>query len=238
MPVTDTMLVPRASVAALMALLVVGALADPPVPGGVPPAPAAAAEQPIDRGASMRPAVLRDMPDISGKSVGQLPANTPVVLFERARLWVRVRPADAPQAPTAWASLLDFRFGGAPTAPPPPPRAGAPAAGGGAFAGFSRSVSSLLAGFSGRQNSYGGNTATIGIRGLTSQELGGAAPNYQAYADIERFAITPQDAQNYAFAGGLVPQRLTYLAPPVAAPAAPVGGAPSPTGAARPTPFR
>lgn len=172
----------------------------------------------------MRPAVLRDLPDRAGSPVGELPASTPVLLYERSRLWVRVRPLNAPQAPAAWASLLDFRFGAGPAAPRATPAA--PSSGGG-FAGFSRSVSSLLAGFQGRQNSHaGGDTATIGIRGLTSAELGAAAPNYEALARMESFAIQPQDAQSYAFAGGLVPQRLTYLNAPAPAAATPAPGAP------------
>jgi len=208
--------------AALLVALAVDVPADPPVavPSTASQAPAAtAAESPIDQGISIRLATLRDLPDRTGSEVGNLPANTPVLLYERSRLWVRIRPSNAPQAPAAWASLLDFRFGAAPAT------SRAPTPGGGGFAGFSRSVSSLLAGFSGRQNSYSGNTATIGIRGLTSQELGEATPNYQALAEVERFAIAPLDAQNYALAGGLVPQRLSYLAIPAPA-STPAAGAP------------
>ncbi|MGD9603557.1 MAG: SH3 domain-containing protein [Gammaproteobacteria bacterium] len=206
-------------------LAVFGVHADPP---GTSPGPSVAstavAPAPIDQGMAMRNAALRDMPDRAGKVVGQLPANTPVLLFERARLWVRVRPLNAPaDTPLAWASLLDFRFGAAPTAAAPaaavPGRPPVTTGAGGVFAGFSRSVSGLLAGFQGRSR-HGGDTATIGIRGLTSAELGGAAPDYQGLARMEGFAITPQDAQAYAFAGGLVPQRLVYLAAPAPVPAA------------------
>jgi len=93
-----------------------------------------------------------------------------------------------------------------------------PQAAGGAFSAFSRSVSGLLAGFNSRQAGYAGSNATIGIRGLTGADLNAAAPNYQAYADIERYGVQPAQAQAFAFAGGLVPQRIMYVtAPPAAA---------------------
>ncbi len=178
-------------------------------------------ETPIDYATTLRQSVTRDFPGTSGTQLGSLPANTPVWIYERSRLWVRVRVANAPEAALAWVSLLDLRFG---AAAPPPPRA--PASGGG-FAAFSRSVSGLLGGFRGHQSNYAAPTATIGIRGLTAGELAQAAPNFQAYAESERFVANPYDAQAYAFAAGLVPQRLPYLVPPAVA-----------TPASRPTPFR
>lgn len=196
-----------------------------PVPAAAP-APAAAAA-PIDYGTSIRPATLRAEPDPAAAALGDLPIGTPVALLERRRLWVRVQPQSAAPSAPAWAPLLSFRFG------PPAAAAGAPAAatGGGGVAGFSRSVSGLLAGFRGRQAGYGStDTATIGIRGLTSAELGSAAPDLQALAELDRHAVSPQDAQAYAFAGGLVPQRLPYLDTAPATPAT----AP----ATRPNPFR
>jgi len=178
----------------------------------------AADELPIERGVTIRPAPVLDFPDRSGKPLGTLPANAAVDVYERRRLWLRVRPPAGAVGPAGWLPLTELRLGG--MAQPQP---GAPPvqSTGGVFSAFSRSVSGLLAGFHARQSGYAGSNATIGIRGLTGGELTAAAPNYQAYAEIERYTVMPAQAQAFAFAGGLVPQRIMYVtAPPTAAPGA------------------
>ena len=179
----------------------------------------AADELPIERGLTIRPAPVLDFPDRSGRSLGTLPANAAVDVYERRRLWLRVRPPAGTAGPAGWLPLTELRLGG--MARPAAPVPAQPPAAGGAFSSFSRSVSGLLAGFNSRQAGYAGSNATIGIRGLTSADLSAAAPNYQAYADIERYAVMPAQAQAFAFAGGLVPQRIMY----VNAPQAPATGA-------------
>lgn len=180
----------------------------------------ATAEIPIERGLTIRPAAVLDFPDRSGKPLGTLPANAAVDVYERRRLWLRVRPPVGVVGPAGWLPLTELRLGGMtqPAAAPAAVQAQAP---GGAFSAFSRSVSGLLAGFNSRQSGYAASNATIGIRGLTSGELSAAAPNYQAFADIERYSVMPAQAQAFAFAGGLVPQRIMYVtAPPTVAPGA------------------
>lgn len=171
-------------------------------------------EIPIERGITIRPAAVLDFPDRSGRPLGTLPANAAVDVYERRRLWLRIRPPAGAAGPAGWLPLTELRLGGMTQ------QAAAPAqAAGGAFSAFSRSVSGLLAGFNSRQSGYTASNATIGIRGLTSGELSAAAPNYQAYTDIERYSVMPAQAQAFAFAGGLVPQRIMYVtAPPAAAP--------------------
>lgn len=202
----------------------------------------AADEQIIDRGSTVRPATVLDFPDRSGKPLGQLPPNAPLDVYERQRLWLRVKPPLGMTGPAGWIPLTDMRmgFGGAPSvtsgAPIAPAAPGAaPPPSGGMFSSFSRSVSGLLAGFQTRQSGYAsGSNATIGIRGLTGAELNASAPNYQALSDVERYAVPPAQAQMFANAGGLVPQRIMYVtAPPPAGAAPAAGGAPFD----RPSPF-
>ena len=184
----------------------------------------AADETPIERGLTIRPAVVLDFPDRSGKPLGNLPPNAAVDIYERQRLWLRIKPPAGQAGPAGWVQLPDLRMGfSAPPAAAAPAPAPAAAPGAGAFSSFSRSVSSLLSGFQSRQSGYAsGSNATIGIRGLTGGELNASSPNYQALADIERHAVMPAQAQLFANAGGLVPQRIMYVtAPP---PASPTGG--------------
>ncbi len=170
---------------------------------------ATVADPPIDRATAVRPAAVRDFPDASGRQLGTLPAGAAVDVFERSRLWLRVSPPPGSPASAAWLQLTDVRLGGLPA---PAAAAGGAPQGGGAFSAFSRSVSGLLAGFQARrQTGYAGSNATIGIRGLTAAELATAAPDYQAFAELERHGVMPAAAQGFAFAGGLVPQRIQYL---------------------------
>ncbi|HMM77331.1 MAG TPA: SH3 domain-containing protein [Gammaproteobacteria bacterium] len=186
----------------------------------------AADEQPIDRGSTVRPATVFDFPDRSGKPLGQLPPNAPLEVYERQRLWLRVKPPAGLAGPAGWVQLMDMRMGFgvapalAPAAAAPARAAPVPAADPGMFASFSRSVSGLLAGFQSRPSSYAGSNATIGIRGLTGAELNASSPNWQALAEVERYAMPPQQAQLFANAGGLVPQHILYPTSPAPAPAA------------------
>jgi len=182
-------------------------------------------ETPIERGVAIRPAVVLDFPDRSGKPLGTLPPNAAVDIYERQRLWLRVKPTAGLQGPAGWVQLPDLRMGF--SAPPTTATAPAPtpAAGGGGFSSFSRSVSGLLAGFQSRQSGYAsGSNATIGIRGLTGGELNASSPNFQAFADIERYAVMPAQAQMFANAGGLMPQRIGYVTVAPPAPPSPTGG--------------
>lgn len=199
-------------------------------------------EQPIDRGSTVRPAVVRDFPDRSGKPLGQLPPNAPLDVYERQRLWLRVKPPAGLAGPSGWVQLTDMRMGFgmapavAPAATSPAAAVPAPATNPGVFSSFSRSVSGLLAGFQSRQSSYAsGSNATIGIRGLTGAELNASSPNWQALADVERYAMPPQQAQLFANAGGLVPQRIMYVMGSAAGTAPPPAGQAAPFD--RPSPF-
>ncbi len=202
-------------------------------------------EQPIDHGSTVRPATVLDFPDRSGTPLGQLPPNAPLDVYERQRLWLRVKPPAGMAGPSGWVQLTDMRMGFgmapvlAPTAAAPAAPRPASAPDPGMFSSFSRSVSGLLAGFQSRQSSYAsGSNATIGIRGLTGAELNASSPNWQALAEVERYAVAPQQAQLFANAGGLVPQRIMYVSSAPAASAAQPGqpaGQTSPFD--RPSPF-
>lgn len=216
------------------AVLVAALLGSAPVVRPV----AAVDEQIIDRGATIRPAMVLDFPDRSGKPLGQLPPNAPLDVYERQRLWLRVKPPAGLTGPSGWVQLTDMRmgFGVAPAlaAGQPATPGAAPPASGGMFSSFSRSVSGLLAGFQSRQSTYAsGSNATIGIRGLTGAELTASVANYQALAEVQRYGVQPAQAQMFASAGGLLPQRIMYV---TAVP--PAGAAPgqSPFDA-KPSPF-
>lgn len=166
-------------------------------------------DRPIDRATAVRPTAVRDFPDASGRQLATLPAGASVDVFERSRLWLRVTPPAGSPSSAAWLQITDVRLGGLPA---PTAAAGAAPREGGAFSAFSRSVSGLLAGFQARrQSGYAGSNAQIGIRGLTAAELATAAPNYQAFAELERHGVMPAAAQRFAFAAGLVPQRIQYV---------------------------
>ena len=83
-----------------LAALVVGALL-----AGVA---RAADELPIERGLTIRPASVLDFPDRSGRPLGTLPAHAAVDVYERRRLWLRIRP---PAGTARTWSLVSRRYG-------------------------------------------------------------------------------------------------------------------------------
>ena len=158
------------------------------------------AEDPIDTGVTIRAAALRADPTPASAAVKEFAANTPVMVFERQRLWVRVASADDTTT-TGWLRFTELRFGTGVTSASTAPKSSG-------FAGFSRSVSGFLSGFRGGSSRTANTTATIGIRGLTVAELQAAQPDTNALATISRYSISAAEAEQFAGAGGLAAQHV------------------------------
>lgn len=85
-------------------------------------------------------------------------------------------------------------------------------AGGGFFRNLARGATSLL----GRPSAVAptGATATIGIRGLTAEQMRNAQPNPGALQQMEGNAVNGGEAASFAQAASLKPQNMQYLAGP------------------------
>ena len=147
----------------------------------------------------VRDTVLRTEASFDSAEIMKLVAGAEIIPLERVRLWVRVSTkADNPK--TGWVRLNYLR--GRPAATASQPSRSNP------FAGFSRSVSGFLSGFRSRRAPQSAQTATIGIRGLTSEELTAARPDHKALAAVDQYVSSGTAAKNFAASGGLTERDL------------------------------
>ncbi|MGR8950680.1 MAG: hypothetical protein ACU84Q_21775 [Gammaproteobacteria bacterium] len=147
----------------------------------------------------VRDTVLRTEASFDSAEIMKLVAGAEIIPLERIRLWVRVSTAAA-NPKTGWVRLNYLR--GRPAAAATEPSRSNP------FAGFSRSVSGFLSGFRSRRAPQPTQTATIGIRGLTSEELTAARPDHEALAAVAQYASSEAAAESFAESGGLTERNL------------------------------
>lgn len=149
---------------------------------------------------------LRQDPAESSASLGALAADSAVARTgERKGSWVKVRTA---QGTTGWVHMFDV---GA--------QAGAAAASSGSGAATSglRSLGGLFGGGSSTTA-----TATVGIRGLSAEDIANAQPNPAAVQQAEKLRVSADQAQRFASAAALRKQNVEPLPEPPR-PAAPSG---------------
>ncbi len=140
---------------------------------------------------------LRQAPDPAAAVVAYLKAGQAVTITGRDGSWLQARTVGEP-AQKGWIRMFDVRLTGN--------------GGAGRSAGtFSR----LLDLFRGDEHkgAPGRVTSTIGIRGLTAEELRTARADLRALRQMERFASDPRRALHFADEAQLRARRLGYLEP-------------------------
>ena len=148
---------------------------------------------------------LRDQPAASANTLANLPAGTSVTrLPQRTGPWMQVQTGTGQ---VGWVHLFELTAS----------NAGAPASNGltGALRG--------LSGFLNRGSTSGGTTvatSTVGIRGLSKEDIQNAAPNTAAVERLEQFRVDDAQARRYASERSLHAQTIAPLPAP-AEPAAP-----------------
>ncbi|GEM_PF-3229569 len=104
---------------------------------------------------------------------------------------------------------------GTPAPPPPPPSAAppppAPAASDNFFARLSRGATGLLGSQARAPETNQGVTPSLGIRGLSAEDLRTAAPNPQALQQMEGYQCNAVDAADFARTAQLTAQNVPYL---------------------------
>ena len=163
-----------------------------------------------DPGIMRRAADLRAAPKDDAQSLISLRAQAPVTrLPGREGAWIQVRTV---AGQTGWVHLFDV---------------GSPGASGGAPSGASQAGSGALRGLTRLftpGSASGGTTVpttTVGIRGLSAEDIASAQPNPAAVAQME--ALRQNESQARAFASSASLKSQTVEALP--APAAPGAGA-------------
>lgn len=141
---------------------------------------AALAQEPFT---TNRATEMRATPDDTGMVLETLPAQAKVQLLERKGAWSRVKT----EAQTGWVRMMHLRGGVTIGESAPASRSG-----GGFLSGFNR----LLGGS--QQTNQRAQSATLGIRGLSPEELQTASPNPQALAQMKSYSATKPDAEKFA----------------------------------------
>lgn len=153
-----------------------------------------------------RPTTLRDAPAATAATVANLPAQSAITrLPARQGPWVQVRTA---AGISGWVHLFDV----------------ASAAEQGTVASTATGALRGLTNFFNRGNAAAPTTptATVGIRGLSAEDLGSAQPNMAALAQAEGQRQDANQARKFAADAALRAQTVAPLpVPAVAAPAQP-----------------
>jgi len=138
---------------------------------------------------------LRQAPDDSATLIRVLAERTPAQILERRGAWSRVKIEKS--SDMGWVRMMHLR-GGATVVETE--------SSGGFFASFNR----LLSGNS-RSNTRG-QSATVGIRGFSREDVERAQLNPAEFEKLKRFQASQGDADRLATQGRLAFRRVAYLA--------------------------
>lgn len=140
---------------------------------------------------------LRSAPDDSATVIKQLADKAPLQLQERKGAWSRVKSG----SDMGWVRMMHLR-GGATLVSDQQQATGG---------GWLSSMNRLLGGGSSSTNQRA-QSATVGIRGITEQDLRDAEPNPVALAKMKGYAAAEGDARQLATQGNLAFRNVAYLA--------------------------
>lgn len=139
---------------------------------------------------------LRVAPDDAAMLIRPLAEKTPVQTIQRRGPWTQVKVGND----TGWVRMMHLR-GGATVVE------GERTTGGGFLSGFQR----LLAGDSNRGNQRA-QSATLGIRGITEEDLRNAEIDLAAFNRMKGYAVPDGEARRFALQARLSLRSVAYLA--------------------------
>ena len=141
---------------------------------------------------------LRAAPDDTAAIVKQLADKTPLQLQERKGAWSRVKSAND----TGWVRMMHLRGGATVVADEKSPSSGW-------LASFNRLLSG---GGSARPTNQRAQSATVGIRGFSKEDVASAELNPAELEKLKRFQATDADAASLASQRRLAFRSVAYLA--------------------------
>ena len=139
-----------------------------------------------DAGVAIKADILRAEPFADAKTAGNLAKNDTLDILAKKGAWLQVKS----KTNTGWVRILSVKRGTATAS--------------------GSSVADIASGRAGT----GKVVSTTGIRGLSAEELKAAKFNEVEVAKMESFAVSTEDAQKFANAGGLSTSQLAYLKGP------------------------
>jgi hypothetical protein len=143
-------------------------------------------------GTTNRATELKADPRAESATLASLPKETPIVDLARSSGWMRVQTGDKK---TGWVRSFHVSMKGS---------VSESASGGGAF-------SSLTSLFSPARREPPKTISTVGIRGLSEEEMKNAKPNPAEFNKMKGFAVSKADAQAAAQRARLNAQTVAYV---------------------------
>lgn len=137
----------------------------------------------------LRATELKAEPATDSATVSQLAENARVDALERKGGWTRVKAGGA----EGWVKMLALRYGGS--------------------GDTKRGDSGLAQAFNVARTGSSGTQVTTGVRGLDEDQLAKAQPNPTELAKLNRFAVDPASASEFASQGKLSAVNVPYPKP-------------------------
>lgn len=140
---------------------------------------------------TVRPTELKAKPFADADTLATLAEKSAVEIIARQGSWNQVKVKGA----TGWVKMLSLRLGGE---------------------GVQKKAgdSGLSTLFNVAQTGSSGSTTTTGVRGLSEEKLRNPRPNPQALKQLESFAESKAQAQQFAKSGKLSAVQMDYLPAP------------------------
>ena len=133
---------------------------------------------------------LKEQGSDQARTIASLQENTEVKVLQRGGGWTRVEAGGK----SGWVKVFHLRF---------PATAAAESSGGGFLSGLSSVIG-------GRPRTQQAGIQTVGVRGLSPEELKNASPDGEALKRMQSFAADKGSAQRFAREGRLAEVKVDY----------------------------
>lgn len=156
-------------------------------------------------GVIIRTSIVYLKADSGSQKLGNLPAGSTVNVFSRDGGWKEV--FSEKQNLVGWVRSYQVREGLVKTEIQDKPEDSRGFLSG--LVALSRRATGFFGG--GDDNSGSGRTATIGVRGLSEEEIKASKPDLQELKKLQGFSSNKARMRSFATAGGLSPQKVTHI---------------------------
>ena len=156
-------------------------------------------------GVIIRASTIYSKADSSSETIGSLPAGSTVNVFSRDGGWKEV--FSEKQNLVGWVRSYQVREGLVKSEIKDKPQDSRGFLSG--LVSLSRRATGFFGG--GDDNSGSSRTATIGVRGLSEEEIKASKPDLQELKKLQSFSSNKARMQTFAAAGGLSPQKVKHI---------------------------
>ena len=144
-----------------------------------------------DAATTNRATELKASSSYDSATVSRLASGAAVTVIGRSSGWTQVQAGTA----TGWVRAFHLRIASTVTE----------SSEGSAFGGMFSSL------FGGQRRQASQKTATVGIRGLSEEEMKNAKPNPAEYAKMKRYAASKADAESFSKRSRLTPTTVAFV---------------------------